>query len=94
MTTLHIEHAIKDLDTWLAAFARFAPARVQAGVRTTQIQRPVDDPAYIVIDLTFDTVAAAEAFRGFLEETVWSNSANAPALVGRPQTRILEAVAG
>ena len=92
MTTLHIEHKISDLDTWLAAFARFEAARVQAGVRAYQIQQPVDDPEYIVVDLTFDTVAAAEKFREFLEQNVWSASSTAPALVGRPQTRVLEPI--
>ena len=92
MATLHIEHAINDLDTWLAGFARFEPARVRAGVRAYQIQQPTDDPAYIVVDLTFDTAAEAEKFRGFLDQNVWSTSLNAPALVGLPQTRILEPV--
>lgn len=92
MATLHIEHAINDIGTWLAGFARFEPARAQAGVRAHQIQQPIDDPAYIVVDLTFDTVAAAEKFLGFLEQNVWSTNLNAPALVGQPQTRILEPV--
>lgn len=90
MVTLHIEHAINDLGTWLAGFARFESARAQAGVRACQVQQPVDDPGYIVVDLSFDTVAAAEKFRGFLEQNVWSTNVNAPALVGEPQTRILE----
>jgi len=34
MATLHIEHAITDLGTWLEAFARFEPARRDAGVRS------------------------------------------------------------
>ena len=92
MVTLHIEHAINDLDTWLAGFARFEPARAEAGVRAYQVQQPTDDPRYIVVDLTFDTVAAAEKFCGFLEQNVWSTNLNAPALVGTPQTRILEPV--
>ena len=62
MPTLHIEHAISDLDTWLSAFNRFADARQQAGVRAESIQRPVDDPTYIVVDLEFDTVEEAEGF--------------------------------
>jgi hypothetical protein len=32
MATLHIEHAINDLDTWLGAFGRFTEARRKAGV--------------------------------------------------------------
>jgi hypothetical protein len=57
MATLHIEHPVTDFGTWNAAFARFADARRQAGVRQQRIQRPVDDPAYVVVDLDFDTVA-------------------------------------
>ena len=91
MATLHIEHAITDFETWHAAFARFAEVRRQAGVRHHRIQRPVDDPAYVVVDLDFDTVEEAESFLGFLHANVWTSSENAPALAGKPQTRILEA---
>lgn len=31
MATLHIEHAITDLQTWLGAFERFDEARRKAG---------------------------------------------------------------
>lgn len=57
-----------------------------------RVQRPVDDPACVVVDLDFDDVAGAERFLGFLRETVWASSENAPALVGSPRTRILETV--
>ncbi|CAN5179704.1 MAG: hypothetical protein H0V13_08495 [Nocardioidaceae bacterium] len=90
MTTLHIEHAISDFDRWLTAFQRFADARAQAGVRDHRVQRPVDDPNYVVIDLDFDTVDDAERFLGFLQTRVWSSPQNAPALVGTPQTKILQ----
>ena len=90
MTTLHIEHAISDFDRWLTAFQRFADARAQAGVRDHRVQRPVDDSNYVVIDLDFDTVDDAERFLGFLQTRVWSSPQNAPALVGTPQTKILQ----
>lgn len=89
MPTLHIEHAITDFATWNAAFGRFAELRQQAGVRQQRVQQPVDDPRYVVIDLDFDTVSAAEKFLGFLQANVWSSSDSAPALAGAPQTRIL-----
>jgi hypothetical protein len=89
MTTLHIEHAITDYATWKGAFDRFAEARAQAGVRGHRIRRPVDDPAYLYIDLDFATEAAAAAFLGFLRAQVWTSGASAPALVGAPQTRLL-----
>lgn len=93
MATLHIEHPITDLETWLSAFNVFADARRQAGVRAERIQQPVDDPAYIVVDLDFATVPEAEAFRRFLEDQVWAIPENAPALAGAPKTLILEPVA-
>lgn len=92
MTTLHIEHSISDFALWKAAFDRFAEARQRAGVRRHRIQRPIDDPDYLLIDLDFDTAAEAEKFLGFLRTTVWSTSENAPALVGAPRTRIVELV--
>ena len=93
MATLHIEHRITDFETWKAAFDRFADARRAAGVRGHRVQRPVDDPAYVVVDLEFDSVGEARAFLEFLEANVWAVPANAPALAGSPETMILELVA-
>jgi hypothetical protein len=89
MATLRIEHPITDFSTWNAAFARYADTRRQAGVRHHRIQRPVDNPAYVIIDLDFDTTAQAEQFLGFLQANVWATSENSPALAGQPRTRIL-----
>src|ERR1700722_1052649 len=90
MHTLHIEHAVTDFDAWNAAFARFADLRQQSGVRNQRVQRPLNDPAYVVIDLDFDTAGEAENLLGFLQANVWPLPGNAPALIGTPQTRILE----
>jgi len=92
MTTLRIEHAITDFSTWKVAFDRFAGARAQAGVRRYRIFRPVDDPAYVMLDLDFDDESAAEAFLAFLRREVWGSAQASPALAGAPQGRILEAV--
>jgi hypothetical protein len=92
MATLHIEHAITDLDTWLSAFNAFADARRGAGVRSERIQQPVDDPGWIVVDLEFATADEANAFLRFLREQVWAIPENAPALAGTPNTMILEEV--
>jgi len=88
--TLHIEHAVTDFETWNTAFARFADLRRQSGVRHQRVQRPVDDPRYVVIDLDFDNAAEAAGFLGFLQASVWSSPGNSPALAGTPRTRILE----
>jgi hypothetical protein len=91
MPTVRIEHGIHNFDTWKAAFDRDPAGRERSGVRRYQISRPVDDPAYIMIDLDFDSTAEAESF---LERmmTVWGSPEAAPALAGRPQTRIIETV--
>ena len=92
MQTLHIQHPITDFATWASAFKRFAGARSQAGVRAQRVRRPVDDPNYVLIELDFDSTDEAAAFRRFLETNVWGTEGNAPALVGSPQTMILEPV--
>ncbi|MFN8422716.1 MAG: hypothetical protein U0470_04725 [Anaerolineae bacterium] len=92
MPTLHIEHSITSFVDWKAAFDRFADMRAQAGVRSHVIRQPVDDPRYVVIDLDFDSTAAAQAFLDVLRERVWPSQENAPALEGAPTTRILETV--
>ena len=89
MRTLHIEHHITDFDTWASAFSRFDDARRNAGVRAYRVQRPVDDPTYVVIDLGFDTTEQANAFLAFLRTKVWTES---PVLVGTPRTMLLEPV--
>lgn len=92
MATLHIEHSITDFETWKAAFDRFADFRRQSGVRRYRLHRPIDDPCYIVVDLDFDTVEEATKFREALKTKVWPSRETAPALVGTPQTKILEFV--
>jgi hypothetical protein len=90
MPTLQIQHPITDFETWAAAFNRFADARREAGVLAQRVRRPVDDPNYVVIDLEFDSTDEAAAFRRFLETQVWRIQENAPALLGSPETMILE----
>jgi len=91
MATLHIEHAISDFDTWRGAFKRAEGLRAQHGVRGYDIRHPVDDPTYLMIDLTFDSTDAAQAFLVELHK-IWKSPTAAPALVGPPQTKILESV--
>jgi hypothetical protein len=90
MPTLRIEHPITDFGAWNSAFARFAEAWRQAGVRAQRIQRPVGDPRYVVVDLDFGTHGEAETFLRFLTTQVWGVPGNAPALAGTPKALILE----
>lgn len=90
MTTLHIEHEISDFRVWEGAFARFAGARAQAGVRAERVLRPVDNERYVVVDLDFDDAGAAAAFLTFLRSAVWSSREASPALAGEVRATVLE----
>ena len=93
MPTLHIEHPITDLDTWLAAFDRFADRRAAAGVTAHRIWQPAGDRHYVLLDLDFDTAEQAGSFLRFLQTEVWATPGNAPALAGAQRTTILDPVA-
>lgn len=92
MATLHIEHPITDLQTWLTAFGAFAEARQRGGVRAHRVYQPVDDDKYIVVELDFDSADEAERFKRFLESNVWSSREASPGLAGAPQARVLNRV--
>ncbi len=89
MATLHIEHPITDLHTWLGAFTRFEEARRKAGVRAQRVRQPVDDEKYIYVELDFPSEEEAAAFKDFLETRVWGSKDASPALAGTPRSRIL-----
>jgi len=98
MCTLQIEHAIRDFETWKAAFARDPIGRQQAGVRRYRVCRPQDDPRYVIIDLDFAEVGQAQAFLERLRE-VWSRADLSPGLergagaaAAPPRTRIVDQV--
>jgi hypothetical protein len=89
---LQIEHRINDFDTWKGAFDRFSGLRQQSGVRRHRVLQPTDDPNYVIVDLEFDSPSEAEALLAALRRNVWSSREAAPALIGEPQTRVVEAV--
>jgi hypothetical protein len=89
---LQIEHPISDFDTWKGAFDSFAGFRQHSGVCRHRVLQPTDDPNYVMIDLEFDSAGEAEAFLAALRRDVWSSREASPALVGGPQTRIVEVV--
>ena len=92
MATLHIEHPITDLSTWLDAFNQFADARKDAGVRAQRVRQPVGDAHYIVVDLEFDDAEAAAGFKELLEGVVWQSKDLSPGLDGVPTARVLDDV--
>jgi hypothetical protein len=98
-TTLQIEHAILDFDTWRAAFERDPIGRERSGVRSYRILRPFDDPHYVIIELDFDGASEARGFLARLEQ-VWKAPELSPALPrsaesgggSKPKTRVVEQV--
>ena len=54
-----------------------------------RIHQPVDDAHYIVLQLDFETVDAAESFKTFLESVVWQSQDLSPGLAGTPRARVL-----
>ena len=92
MVTLRIEHPISDYTVWKAAFDRFAEKRAAAGVLGHRILQPVDDSAYVMLDLDFAEASQAERFLAFLRSDVWGSAQASPALAGGPQTRIIRSV--
>jgi hypothetical protein len=91
MPTVQFEHAIRDFAMWKAAFDRDPIDRRGLGVRRHRVDRPLDDPNYVIGELEFDTTAEAQAC-GVALRDLWSSAAAAPALVGAPQLRIVETV--
>ena len=91
MYTLQIEHQVRDFSMWRRAFDSDPLDRAGSGVRAFRIYRPVGDD-YVMIELDFETQEAAVMFLARLEEEVWKSGSAAPALVGTPETRIVEIV--
>jgi quinol monooxygenase YgiN len=91
MVILHIEHAIHDFAAWKAAFERDPAGRRQSGVVRYWVRRPLDDANHISIDLEF---AGADAAQKFVEamQVIWASRQAAPALAGKPHTRIYDQV--
>jgi ribosomal protein L35AE/L33A len=90
MPTLQIEHGVRDYEDWKAAFDGDPVGRVAGGVRSYRVMRPSDDPNHVVVDLEFDTLGEAQAFREKLR-ALWAGAASGLGLEG-VQARILDVV--
>ncbi len=89
MIILHIPHAVPDYEIWKRAFDKDPVDRKAAGVRRYHIYRSVSDPNFVVIDLEFDDVAAAEGLLGKLRK-LWAGPAGD--VMRDPQAWIVETV--
>jgi hypothetical protein len=87
--TVQIEHPIRDLESWRAAFDSDPVGRKQAGVRRYRVMRPVDDANRIIVELEFDNIGEAEAFLAAMRK-VWNRVEGT--LITGPTARVLETV--
>jgi hypothetical protein len=84
---LRIEHPTADYDAWKAAFDSDPVDRSGKGVRRHVVLRPEDDPAFVCVEVAFDTAAEAEVLLAAMRE-VWERVAGT--VVFDPQARIFE----
>ena len=89
MTILRIEHPVRDFDTWKEAFDADPVGRERAGVRRYRVMRPLDDPAYVLIDLEFDSSREAEDLLANMR-VVWDRVSGT--ILSDPRARIVESV--
>lgn len=77
MTTVHIENAVRDFDTWKANFDQYERFRAEQDVQSYRVSRSVTDPNEVLIDLEFCDETAAQAFLPKLEQILNSPQAQA-----------------
>ena len=86
---LQIEHKVPDFEGWKNAFETDPIDRKKSGVLRYSIFRPVDDPNYVIIDLEFDNINAAEETLVALRK-LWTNVEGK--IMMDPKTRILDQI--
>jgi len=91
MATLHIENTVRDFDEWKATFDKFERFRIEKRMRGYRLARQVDEPNKVVIDLDFDSVEDATAFRGALQR-IWGTPQSRDQLVAHTPPTIYEVV--
>lgn len=62
MTTIHIEHAVKDFDAWKHAFDENPLRRGRNGVVRHVVYRASEDPSFVIVQLHFANRSDAEAY--------------------------------
>jgi len=87
---VQIEHG-GDYAAWKAIFDedRTPVSRKASGVLRHRIARRVDDPNYVIVDLEFADMAAAETFRDAIQG-LWDSRPDSPGLAGRLVLRIVD----
>jgi hypothetical protein len=89
MPILRIEHSVPDYNGWKQAFDSDPADRKGSGVRRYQVLRSIEDPNFVMIDLEFDSLDAAEGLLTKMRR-VWSGDGQR--VMRNPQARIVNTV--
>lgn len=89
MIVLRIEHPVSDYAAWKHQFDNYADRRLAGGVRHYQVLRLATEPNYVLIDLSFDSHTASEAFLAFLRG-IWQSASAGQVLRDAPRVCIAE----
>ena len=81
----------QDLAAGKAVFDKFDRFRADKGMRAYRLARRVDDPNDVVIDLDFDSVEDATAFRAALEQ-IWRTPQSQEQLVAHGTPTLYDVV--
>ena len=91
MITLRIDNTVHDFDSWFEVFNRYEEFRRGSGVRSYRVVRAADDPGKVHVDLDFDDLATATAFRGSLAK-IWATPASRDQSAGEHRAVVLDLV--
>ena len=89
MVVLQIEHKVQNFDGWKKAFENDPIDRKKSGVQSYRIYRPSDYPNYVIIDLEFENLTAAQNTLAALRK-LWTQVEGT--VMFNPQTRILDLI--
>lgn len=87
MITLHVETQVRDYESWKEVFDKFDRFRAEQNVRSYRVARDFEDPNSVTIDMEFDSVEDATAFRGALEK-IWATPQSQEQLVSHRTPQI------
>jgi len=90
MTTLRVRLRVRDYDMCRQAFGKDAAGRQAHGATEYRIFRLHEDPRRVELDVDFPTPTEAEKFLEAMRRDVWPDPGKAPAMLGSPETSILE----
>ena len=89
MPLLRVQHVVPNFQAWKRAFDSDPIARETSGVRGYKIHRSITDPNFVMVDLEFSELDAAEKFHEKLRQ-LWAGYGDA--VMRNPEVWLLETV--